>query len=112
MVSTAYVPQRGDLIWLNFDPRTGHEQSGQRPAIVLSPGKYNSKTGLLLACPITSKVKGYPFEVALQGKKIEGVVLSDQVRTLDWKSRRARLIEKVPEETFTAVQEKLLVLLQ
>lgn len=111
-MSTAYVPQRGDLIWLNFDPRTGHEQSGQRPAIVLSPGKYNSKTGLLLACPITSKVKGYPFEVALQGKKIEGVVLSDQVRTLDWKSRRARLIEKVPEETFTAVQEKLLVLLQ
>ena len=111
-MSTAYVPQRGDLIWLNFDPRTGHKQSGQRPAIVLSPGKYNSKTGLLLACPITSKVKGYPFEVALQGKKIEGVVLSDQVRSLDWKSRRARLIEKVPEETLSAVQEKLLVLLQ
>ena len=111
-MSSAYVPQRGDLIWLNFDPRTGHEQSGQRPAIVLSPGKYNSKTGLLLACPITSKVKGYPFEVALQGSKIEGVVLSDQVRSLDWRSRRARLIEKVPEETLTAVQEKLLVLLQ
>ncbi len=111
-MSTAYVPQRGDLIWLNFDPRTGHEQSGQRPAIVLSPGKYNSKTGLLLACPITSKVKGYPFEVALQGKKIEGVVLSDQVRSLDWRSCRARLIEKVPEETLSAVQEKLLVLLQ
>ena len=111
-MSSTYVPQRGDLIWLNFDPRTGHEQAGQRPAIVLSPGKYNSKTGLLLACPITSKVKGYPFEVALQGKKIEGVVLSDQVRSLGWKSRRARLIEKVPEETLSAVQEKLLVLLQ
>ena len=112
MVSSAYVPQRGDLIWLNFDPQTGHKQSRQRPAIVLSPGKYNSKTGLLLACPITSQVKGYPFEVALQGRKIEGVVLSDQVRSLDWRSRRARLIEKVPEETLTAVQEKLLVLLQ
>ena len=73
-MSSAYVPQRGDLIWLNFDPQTGHEQSGKRPAIVLSPGKYNSKTGLLLACPITSKVKGYPFEVALQSKKIEGGV--------------------------------------
>lgn len=112
MVSSAYIPERGDLIWLNFDPRTGHEQSGQRPAIVLSPGKYNSKSGLLLACPITSKVKGYPFEVAVRAEKIEGVVLSDQVRSLDWKSRRARLIERVPEETLTAVQEKLLVLLQ
>ena len=112
MVSSAYVPERGDLIWLNFNPQTGHEQSGQRPAIVLSPGKYNSKTGLLLACPITRQVKGYPFEVAVRTEKIEGVVLSDQVRSLDWKSRRTSLIEKVPEENLAAVQEKLLILLQ
>ncbi|MDZ7794872.1 MAG: endoribonuclease MazF [Spirochaetia bacterium] len=112
MVSSAYVPERGDLIWLNFNLRTGHEQSGQRPAIVLSPGKYNYKTGLLLACPITSKVKGYPFEVAVRAEKIDGVVLSDQVRSLDWKSRRANLIEKASEETLATVQEKLLVLLQ
>ena len=111
-MSSSYVPQRGDLIWLNFNPRTGYEQSGQRPAIVLSPQKYNFKTGLLLACPITSQVKGYPFEVDLQSRKIAGVVLSDQVRSLDWRSRRARFIEKVQEETLTAVQEKLLVLLQ
>ncbi len=112
MVSSAYVPERGDLIWLNFDPRTGHEQAGQRPALVLSPGKYNSKAGLLLACPITSKVKGYPFEVSVRGTKIEGVVLADQLRSLDWRSRRARLIEKASEETLITVQQKLSLLLQ
>lgn len=112
MVSSTYIPERGDLIWLNFNPPTGHEQAGQRPAIVLSPGKYNSRTGLLLACPITSKIKGYPFEVAVEGERINGVVLSDQVRCLDWRSRHAKLIEKSPENTLSAVQEKLLVLIQ
>ena len=81
-----YTPQRGDIVWLNFNPQIGREQTGRRPAVVLSPGSYNGKVGLLLACPITSQVKGYPFEVAIPpGLKIRGVVLSDQVKSLDWR---------------------------
>ena len=112
MVKSAYIPEKGDLIWLNFTPQSGHEQAGQRPAIVLSPSKYNSKTGLLIACPITSKIKGYPFEVQINCKKINGVVLSDQVKNLDWKTRNATFIEKASSDTLINVQEKLLLLLQ
>ena len=112
MVNSAYIPEKGDLIWLNFTPQSGHEQAGQRPAIVLSPSKYNGKTGLLIACPITSKIKGYPFEVQINGKKINGVVLSDQVKNLDWKTRNAIFIEKASSDTLINVQEKLLLLLQ
>ena len=112
MVNSAYIPEKGDLIWLNFTPQSGHEQAGQRPAIVLSPSKYNSKAGLLIACPITSKIKGYPFEVQIIGKKINGVVLSDQVKNLDWKTRNAIFIEKASSDTLINVQEKLLLLLQ
>ena len=86
----SYVPRRGDLVWLSFDPQAGHEQAGRRPAFVLSPETYNRKTGLFLACPVTSKVKGYPFEVPLpDGLKLSGVVLADQIKSLDWKARRA-----------------------
>lgn len=86
----SYVPRRGDLVWLSFDPQAGHEQSGRRPAFVLSPEAYNRKTGLFLACPVTSKVKGYPFEVVLpDGLEVSGVILADQIKSLDWKVRKA-----------------------
>ncbi|MBN1700163.1 MAG: endoribonuclease MazF [Spirochaetales bacterium] len=112
MVRSAYVPERGDVIWLIFTPQSGHEQTGKRPAIVLSPSAYNKKTNLMIACPITSKVKGYPFEVKIDGKKIDGVVLSDQVKNLDWKARSAVFIEKASKSTLKQVQEKLFLLLQ
>jgi len=86
----AYVPDRGDLVWLEFNPQAGHEQAGHRPALVLSPKAYNQATGLALMCPITSKEKGYPFETALpDGLKISGVVLADQIKSLDWRARKA-----------------------
>ncbi len=107
-----YVPNRGDIIWLDFNPQAGHEQAGKRPAIILSPKEYNRKTNLIIACPITSKIKGYPFEVRLVGKKINGVILSDQVKSLDWKVRNAELIEQAAAETIAEVQEKLLLLIQ
>lgn len=85
-----YVPDRGDVVWLNFTPQAGHEQAGHRPALVLSPASYNGKTGLMLCCPITSQVKGYPFEVPLDpAAGLQGVILSDQVKSLDWRARRA-----------------------
>jgi mRNA interferase MazF len=85
-----YVPERGDVVWLNFTPQAGHEQAGHRPALVLSPASYNGKTGLMLCCPITSQVKGYPFEVPLDpAAGVQGVILSDQVKSLDWGARRA-----------------------
>ena len=80
----SYVPRRGDLVWLSFDPQAGHEQAGRRPAFVLSPEAYNRKTGLFLACPVTSKEKGYPFEVSLpSGLQVSGVILADQLKSLD-----------------------------
>ncbi|HNX60292.1 MAG TPA: endoribonuclease MazF, partial [Spirochaetota bacterium] len=81
-----YIPDRGDVVWLNFTPQSGHEQMGKHPALVLSPKEYNEKTGLAIFCPITSKEKGYPFEVKIKAKNVSGVVLSDQVNSLDWKS--------------------------
>lgn len=107
-----YIPDRGDLIWLNFTPQSGHEQAGTRPAIVISPYAYNSKTGLMIACPITSKIKDYPFEVAVNGKKISGVVLSDQVKNLDWRTRKADFIEKASDSVIIEVQEKLSLLIK
>jgi mRNA interferase MazF len=86
----SYVPRRGDLVWLSLDPQAGHEQARRRPTFVLSPEAYNRKTALFLACPVTSKAKGYPFEVALpDGPGISGVILADQIKSLDWKARRA-----------------------
>ena len=101
------APERGDLIWLSFTPQSGREQAGRRPALVVSPSTYNSKVGLALVCPITSRVKGYPFEVALpEGGAVQGVVLADQLRSLDWRSREAELIAKAP----IAVVERVLQL--
>jgi len=101
------APERGDLIWLSFTPQSGREQAGRRPALVVSPLAYNSKVGLALTCPITSRVKGYPFEVALpDGCSVQGVVLADQLRSLDWRSRQAELIGAAP----MAVVERVLQL--
>ena len=112
MVMVQYIPDRGDIIWLNFTPQSGHEQAGKRPALVISPKEYNKKVGLMIACPITSKIKGYPFEVELSNKKIKGVVLSDQVRSLDWRSRNASFIDKASADILRTVMDKLLVLLK
>lgn len=106
-----YVPSPGDLVWLEFNPQAGHEQAGRRPAVVLSQREYNRKTGLALFCPITSKVKGYPFEVWVSGKKIEGAILSDQIKSLDWKARKAGFVEKADPATMQEVRGKLAAVL-
>lgn len=111
MVKQAYVPQRGDLVWLEFAPQTGREQAGRRPGIVLSPDFYNRPSGLALVCPITSQIKGYPFEVVVRQGKINGVVLADQVKSVDWKQRRATLISRGSDELIKAVIEKVTLLL-
>ena len=107
--STApYIPARGDIIWIDFNPQAGREQSGHRPAIVISPLHYNSRVGLALLCPITSQVKGYPFEVKLpEGMQISGVALADQVKSLDWKIRQAKLIEQAPDAVIDELLAKL-----
>ena len=83
------VPERGDVVWLDFTPQRGHEQAGRRPAVVLSPRAYNHRSGLMLCVPVTNQVKGYPFEVRLSGNAATGVALADQVKSLDWRARRA-----------------------
>lgn len=107
----AYTPDRGDIVWLNFTPQAGHEQKGKRPAIILSPKEYNKKTGLAVCCPITSNIKGYPFEVIINGKKIDGAVLSDHLKNLDWKARDIKYIEKAHAEVLNEVVEKISVLI-
>ncbi|MFN7988652.1 MAG: endoribonuclease MazF [Thermoanaerobaculia bacterium] len=109
----AFVPDRGQVIWLTFNPQAGHEQAGRRPAVVLSPAAYNGKAGLILACPVTSHAKGYPFEVALpSGLPIVGVILADQLRSLDWRVREAALICQAPEGVIAEVLAKASALLQ
>lgn len=109
----AYIPARGDAVWLVFDPQAGHEQAGRRPAIIISPKAYNAKTGLALACPITSQIKHYPFEVELpSGLPIGGVVLADQIKSLDWKARKAELICTLPGEITEDVIAKCISLLE
>lgn len=107
-----YIPDRGDVVWLAFDPQAGHEQRGRRPALVLSPANYNGKVGLALFCPITSQVKGYPFEVTVpEGSPIVGVVLADQVKSLDWKARKTTRLCKLPHAVVAQVLRKLEALL-
>ena len=107
-----YVPERGDVIWISLDPQAGHEQRGRRPALVLSPGAYNGRVGLALLCPITSQVKGYPFEVALpDGLAVTGVVLADQVKSLDWRARQCARICAIPEQLVVHVLRRLDTLL-
>lgn len=101
----AYVPDAGDIVWLDFVPQAGHEQSGHRPALVLSPAAYNARTRLMLCCPMTTKVKGYPFEVILAGRK-PSAVLADQVKSLDWKARRAKRKGKASPAELSDVRRK------
>ena len=109
--SPRYVPERGDLVWLDFTPHAGHEQGGRRPALVISPRTYNAKAGLMLACSVTNQVKGYPFEVALPtSAAVTGVVLSDQVRSLDYVARRAEYVAAAPAAVLDEVLAKLAVL--
>ena len=105
----SYAPRRGDVVWLSFDPQAGHEQAGRRPAFVLSPEGYNRKTGLFLACPVTSRVKGYPFEVLLPAAlPVSGVILADQIKSLDWKVRKAEFASSTPD---TVVEDVLALIL-
>lgn len=107
-----YVPDRGDVVWISFNPQAGHEQSGRRPAVIVSPGTYNGKVGLAILCPVINQIKGYPFEVIIpQGLKIAGAVLSDQAKSLDWKARKAELICRLPETVVNDVLKKLSTLL-
>ena len=111
-MSAAYVPDREDLVWLEFTPQTGSEQAGRRPALVISPKSYNGKVGLALFCPVPSKIKGYPFEVLLPaGCRVAGVVLADQLKSLDWRARKAQLIEKVSPDVIAQVMARLKPLL-
>lgn len=108
----AYVPNQGDFVWLNFSPQVGHEQAGRRPALVLSPASYNGKVGLAIMCPITGQRKGYPFEVAIPaGHGVSGVILSDQVKSLDWRVRRAEYIDQLPRPVFRQVLARISALL-
>lgn len=104
----AYIPNRGDIVWITFNPQAGHEQAGRRPALVLSPSAYNGKVGLAILCPITSQIKNYPFEVIIpDGLKISGAILSDQVKSLDWRARQAEFVCKLPESSLDEVLQKL-----
>jgi len=111
MVKKKYIPERGDVVWLNFNPSSGHEQQGKRPAFVISPKEYNEKTGLGLFCPITSKIKNYPFEVKIENKKINGVVLADQIKSLDWQTRDIEFIVKESTNRIEEIISKIGVLL-
>ena len=108
---TNYVPERGDIVWLNFTPQIGREQQGKRPAIVISPQNYNKKVGLALFCPITTKQKGYPFEVKIANEKIYGVVLSDQIKSLDWQQRNIEFIIKATQVEINEIIKKLGILI-
>lgn len=111
-MAKTYIPQAGDVVWLEFDPQAGHEQKGKRPALVLSPAAYNAKTGLMVCCPITSQVKGYPFEVLIEANAgVSGAVLSDQVKGLDWRARKAKYKGRVTVDQMREVRGKIKALL-
>ena len=102
----SYVPEAGDLVWLEFDPQVGREQAGHRPAIVLTPQVYNKKTSLMICCPLTTQIKGYPFEVIVELDGVQSAILSDQVKSLDWKIRKAKYKNKVRPEVLAEVRAK------
>ncbi|MDE2422970.1 MAG: endoribonuclease MazF [Betaproteobacteria bacterium] len=108
----SYVPDTGDVVWLEFDPQAGHEQMGHRPTLVISPASYNSKTGLMVCCPISNKIKGYTFEVVIQVDGVDYAVLADQVKSLDWKVRRAKKKSIVSIDVLVHVRAKMKALLQ
>lgn len=107
---SAYVPDAGDIVWLEFDPQAGHEQAGHRPALVLSPAKYNGARGMMICCPLTSRIKGYPFEVVISHDP-PSAVLADQIKSLDWRARRAKLKGKADDSVLAAVRHLLTALI-
>ena len=107
-MKASYLPEAGDFVWLTFDPQAGREQAGRRPALVLSPGIYNAKSGLALVCPITNQAKGYPFEVPVPtGCGATGVILADHINSIDWKALRAEKLGPCPTETLEEVRARL-----
>lgn len=108
-MSRAFVPDAGDIVWLQFDPQAGHEQAGHRPALVLSPAAYNGKTGLMQCCPMTTQIKGYPFEVRIAGDT-DSAVLADQVKSLEWRARRAKLKGRISAAELAEVRAKVMAL--
>ena len=111
MATRSYVPGAGDVVWLEFDPQAGHEQAGHRPALVVSPASYNSKTGLMVCCPMSTRIKGHPFEVVAEFDGVASAVLSDQVKSLDWKVRKAKKKGAVPAVVMVHVRAKIKALL-
>ncbi len=107
----AWVPDSGDIVWVNFDPQAGHEQAGHRPALVLSPARYNGLRGMMLCCPLTTKLKGYPFEVVIS-QSPPSAILADQIKNLDWRARKARRKGEVTAAVLADVRAKLKALLQ
>lgn len=113
MARRAYVPERGDIVWLNFTPQAGHEQAGHRPALVLSPARYNRASGLMLCCPMTTQLKGYPFEVPVEAPGgVPGAVLADQIKSVDWRARRARRKGRAAINVVSDVLARIQVLLR
>ncbi|SCX05519.1 endoribonuclease MazF [Candidatus Aquiluna sp. UB-MaderosW2red] len=110
MAPSSYIPEAGDLVWLEFDPQAGHEQAGHRPALVISPAAYNAKSGLMLCCPVTTKIKGYPFEVRTELAGTSSVIIADQVKSLDFKARNAKKKGEVSREVLAQVRRKILSL--
>ena len=111
MKRSAYVPERGDVVWITLNPQAGHEQAGRRPAVIVSPGTYNGKVGLALLCPVTSQIKGYPFEVLIpDGLPVSGAILADQVKSLDWRVREAEFACSLPTATTYDVLQRVMVL--
>jgi len=109
---SSYVPERGDVVWLSFDPQAGHERAGRRPALILSPSMYNRSSGLAIVVPITSHIKGYPFEVEIpSGMRVSGVILTDHLKSVDWRARRAARIGQLPEEILTRALKKAALLI-
>jgi len=102
----SYIPEAGDIVWLEFDPQAGREQAGRRPAVVLTPAVYNKKTDLMICCPLTTQIKGYPFEVLIEVDEVESVILSDQIKSLNWKIRKAKYKNKVSSEVLDEVRAK------
>ena len=110
MVATGWTPDAGDIVWLQFNPQAGHEQAGHRPAVVLSPASYNGKTGLMICVPLTTRIKQYPFEVAVKGSR-GSVALADQVKCLDWRARQARKKGRASDTELEEIRNKLKALI-
>lgn len=112
MMATSYVPDEGDIVWMNFTPQSGHEQAGRRPAVVLSPQAYNRRAGLLVCVPVANQVKGYPFEVLLSGAGASGAALADQVKSLDWQTRQAERKGQASTAEMAEIKSKIKSLLK